>query len=217
MVKKICIIVLFLFAAKPFFGQGFKFGVFFNPAVTWLKSDVQDIKPQNAHPGFDFGMSVNYFFAQNYAFATGVSLFNTSGTLKYENGATFKVKNGEPKNLEQGENIKFRIQYVKIPIGLKFKTHRIGRMIYSANLGFDPMIRTTQRADFKEEKKIDLDKEIKFFNMGWHFGGIAAYSLGGEAAVYGGLAFMNTFTDITQHSRDKISSGNVMLRIGVLF
>jgi len=219
--KKIYIILLLfcgklLLCGNPIFAQGMKFGIHFDPTIVWLQSDVDDVKPVKSHLGFDFGLSADYFFAKNYAFATGLSLFNTGGTLMYEKETTLRGKR-ENVTVEYGEEVKYRIQYIKIPVALKFKTHRIGRMVYSANLGFALMMRATGHVDHNGKNKINVNDEIKLFNMGWHFGGGAAYSLGGEASIFGGLSFMNTFVDITAPTHDKITSRNLMLRIGVMF
>jgi hypothetical protein len=53
--------------------------------------------------------------------------------------------------------------------------------------------------------------------LGWHFGVGAQYSLGQEASIFGGLSFMNIFTDMTKPSHDRITSENLMLKIGMMF
>ena len=225
MVKKayIIITILLFFASKSLFGQGYQLGVFFNPTITWLQSDVKDVVPEpgNFRLGFDFGMSLDYFFTENYAFASGLSMFNTGGKLKYDKG-TFRHRDNNTTVLLAESIVNYNIQYVKIPVALKFKTHLIGRIIYSANLGLDVMFRASSNADFidsdkENHEKINANKEINFFNLGWHFGGVASYHLGGDAFLYGGLTFMNTFTDITVPQHDMITSKNLVLRIGVMF
>jgi len=220
----VIVIILLFFASKPMYGQGFKFGVFFDPTVSWLQSDVKDVTPGSIRLGFDFGMSVDYFFAENYAFASGISIFNTGGTLKYvDRKDRFYLRDeNEVIFLSPNSDVKYNIQYVKIPVALKFKTHLIGRMVYSANLGFDVMFRTSSNADLTDtnkifHEKINANKEIKLLNLGWHFGGTASYHLGGDASIYGGLAYMDTFSDITTPSRDMITSKNLFFRIGILF
>jgi len=215
MLRKICIIVALFLGTNTVFGQ-VKFGVFFDPTITWLRSDVKDVIPSRARLGFDLGMSADLYFARNYAIASGISLFNTGGTLKYINGTQIGTKNGNVR-VEPFDNVKFNVQYIKIPIALKFKTHMIGRFIYSANLGFDPMIRASANADFKDEKNAKVNDEIKLLNMGWHFGVGAQYSFGGEFALFGGLSFMNTMMDMTKPARDHITSNNLILRVGIMF
>lgn len=221
MQKRLYIIIILLFAAEYTIGQGrLKFGVLFDPTITWLQSDNMNVTPKKIHAGFNFGVSVDYYFANNYAFATGVSLFNTGGTLTYTDGVARFRTNQDEVSIKPGSDITYRIQYVKIPLGLKFKTHRIGRYVYFANLGVNPMARALARADFtdendKEYDSVNVNNEVNFFNMGWFFGGGASYSLGGNAAIFAGINFMSTFIDMT--SRDFITSRNLSLRIGVLF
>ena len=103
----------------------------------------------------------------------------------------------------------------------------IGRFTYSANLGFDPMMRVSAKANysvfvperglFMDEKNINVNDEIKLLNLGWHFGGGAEYSLGEDFSFFFGLSFMNTFSDMTKPSHDKITSSNFVFRLGVMF
>ena len=210
-------VFVLLLAAGSVAGQGLKFGILFDPCVTWLRSDVKDVIPDQARLGFDFGLSTDFYFARNYAYATGISLFNTGGTLLYVNGVqNFRTRNGNVE-IASGDRIKYKVQYVKIPVAMKFKTHMIGRFVYSARLGFDPMVRIAAKADFNDEKNINVNDEIKLLNLGWHFGVGAQYSLGGELSLFGGLSLMNTLADMTQPMHDKITSNTLFLRFGIMF
>ena len=216
MPQKTCIVFILFLVTGSGFGQDLKFGIQFDPTITWLRSDVNDVTRDGVRLGFDLGMSVDYFFSQNYALATGVSLFNMGGTLKYDNGISLHTKDGA-EIIEPDGTVKYKIQYVKIPVALKFKTVEIGRFTYSANMGFDPMIRVSTRVNCNDVKDVKANQETKLFNIGWHFGLGGQYSLGGETAIFVGLTFMNTFADITKPAHDKITSNNLMLRIGVVF
>jgi len=210
---------MLLFATEYAVGQReLKFGILFDPTVMWYQSNNKNVTSEKAHLGFNFGMSLDYYFANNYAFATGISLFNTRSTVSYANGIELKIS-GKNMQVTSDDDVKYRIQYIKIPVGLKFKTHKIGRYVYFANLGLNPMVRVSAKADFiseeKEYSKEGVNKEVNFLNIGWHFGGGTTYSLGGEAAIFAGLSFMSTFSSTL--SRDVITSRNLSLRIGVLF
>ena len=216
MLRNLYIVIIFLLATNQLFGQGFKLGVFFDPTVSWLRSDVEDVKREQARVGFDFGVSADYFFSQNYAFATGISLYNTGGTLKYNNPYLLRTKDGSVQ-IATGGNVKYKIQYIKIPVALKFKTHMIGRYIYSVNLGFDPMLRVSARANYSNVKNVKATQATNLFNLGLHFGAGAQYSLGKDFAVFGGLTFMSTLLDMTSPAHDKITSNNLIFRIGLMF
>ena len=219
MFRKISIIAFLLINTNFIFGQKLKFGVHFDPAVIWLQSDVKDVISNKARLGFELGLSADYYFTKNYALATGISLFNTGGTLKYNNGIVLNSK-VENKNIivNTDDKVLYKIQYIKIPASLKLKTHEIGRFVYFANVGLDLLMRASAKANVNDDKNLKVNDDIKFFNLGWHFGGGAIYSLGGEASVFGGLSFMNTFTDITKPEHNsKITSNNLFLCIGVMF
>ena len=217
MFRKNCILFILLLITSSTFGQMFKFGILIDPTISWLRSDVSDVKRAKARLGLDIGMSADYYFARNYAFSSGISLFNTGSTLQYVNGiSNFHTKEGTV-TIEEGGKVKYKLQYLKIPAAIKFKTHLIGRIIYSANLGFDPMFRVQARAAINGGDIVKVNGEVKFMNLGWHFGVGAQYSLGQEASIFGGLSFMNIFTDMTKPSNHKITSGNVMLRMGMMF
>ena len=216
MIRKISMIFILFLITGSVFGQFYKFGILFDPTITWLRSDVKDVTRDKARMGFDLGMSVDRHFTDNYAFATCISLFNMGGTLKYDKGITLHTK-GEKEIIEAEKTVKYKVQYVKIPVAMKFKSQMIGRFIYSVNLGFDPMIKVSARANFHDLKNINVNKEVKFLNLGWHFGGGAQYSLGEDFSLFGGLSIMNTFMDMTKPSHDKITSANLAVRIGVMF
>ena len=222
MFRKISIAVVLFLATTSLYGQDFRFGILFDPTITWLRSDIEKVKRDKARIGFDIGMTADYFFSRNYAFASGVSLFNMGGTLKYIDGVTLRTKDKDQIIDPEGK-VKYMIQYIKIPAAMKFKTSEIGRITYSANLGFDPMFRVSTRVNYWDRdeerfvKKVKANQETKFFNLGVHFGGGAQYSLGGDASIFVGLSFMNTFFDITKRSRDRITSNNLVIRIGVMF
>ena len=213
------VVVIFFFATGFVYGQyeqRFKFGILAAPTITWLRPDVKDIIRDKARMGLDIGMIADYYFSRNYAFSTGISLYNTGGTLIYTYKYNLHTNDGTV-TFEEGGKVKYKVMYVKIPAALKFKTHMIGRIIYSANLGFDPMLRVSTRADFNDERNVKLKDETRLLNMGWHFGGEAQYSLGGDASLFGGLSFMNTFMDMTQPTHGRITSNNLIFRIGIMF
>jgi len=207
---------MLFFATSSILGQEFRFGILIDPTMTWLRSDVKDITRDKSRLGIDVGMSADYFFADQYALATGISLFNMGGTLRYNNGFTLRTKE-ENVDIRPGGTVKYKIQYIKIPVAMKLQTLEIGDLIYSANLGIDPMIRVSTRVNYNDEKNVKAIKATKLFNLGWHFGVGAQYSLGENTSLFAGLTFMNTFLDISKRSKERITSNNLSFQIGVLF
>jgi opacity protein-like surface antigen len=63
----------------------------------------------------------------------------------------------------------------------------------------------------------NISDEINLFNMGYHFGAGAEYSLGGNTAVVFGITYSNGFSDITKNTNDKITTSSFAIRLGLLF
>lgn len=201
---------------QPALGQNFRLGVFLDPSISWLKPDVPGIQYEKSRLGLDIGLSTDYYFAGNYAVASGISLFTTGGTLKYTNGITLHVKGNDENTVPPGEKVQYKIQYLKIPAALKLRTHQIGRFVYSANLGLDPMIRLIARGNYLTCENITISKEIKPLALAYHIGGHVEYSLGRDVALMFGIKYMNIFTDVTSPN-DRITVNSIMLKVGVSF
>jgi opacity protein-like surface antigen len=197
-----------------------RFSVFANPCINWLQSDVKEIKSIGATLGFDAGLTLDNFFAENYAFTTGISIGSLGGSLEYEESTSFKLRR-ETVNTDPGANVKMKLQYITIPIGLKFKTNQIGYFTYFAHLGFtfQGNIKATATSNDASQTldKDNISEEIGFFNMGYHFGAGTEYSLGGNTALVLGLTYTNGFIDVTKSSNDKISTSSLAIRLGLLF
>jgi len=200
--------------------QKVRFSVFFNPGINWLQSDIKDVSSKSPTIGFDAGLTVDKFFADKYAFSTGISITSLGGTLTYKNATDFNV-HGENLTVPANSDIKYKLQYLTIPLGIKLKTNQIGYLTYFANLGFNTQFNIKATASSNDPSNIlqndNVSDAINFFNMGYFFGVGAEYSLGGSAALVLGLTYSNGFVDITAGSTDKITSSTISLRLGMMF
>ncbi len=168
--------------------------------------------------GLNAGLGMDYYFAENYAFATGISINNIGGKLDYSNDITFNVSPVEII-VPAGNTITYQLRYINIPLGLKFKTNEIGYSTFFANLGVTPMINIQSRAtDFSEILyKENIADDIMTFNMSYFITMGIQYSLGGSTALIGGLGFSSGFMDVTSRALDKITINTFSLRVGILF
>jgi hypothetical protein len=172
--------------------------------------------------GFNAGLMVDYYFAENYAFGSGLSLLLTGGVMKYRNGTALNTNGNANGNVPQNGSVAYQLQYMRLPLGIKLKTHTIGRFGYFADLGFDPMTRIVANADYtsatgEQYHNIGVKKSIRLFALGYHISAGLKYPLGGNAALIGGITYMSIFTDITPGSGDKITANNLLLRLGIAF
>ena len=117
--KKIAIILVFLFSVPVFLNaQNLRFSFLANPQITWLSSDKTEISPNGSLAGLNTGIGMDIFFAENYAFSTGIKLNSLGGGLLYADSVSISSEGTEYR----ASSVNYRNQYLSIPLGLKFKT-----------------------------------------------------------------------------------------------
>jgi hypothetical protein len=212
------IIILLLLCPKVHAEGELKFSVFVNPMVQWLQSDVKEVSSQSARIGIDAGLTIDNYFEKRYAFTSGISIGTVGGKLRYDNGETFKVQSTD-QLVPPGSDVTYKLQYITVPVGLKFKTNPIGYFSYFAHMGltFQCNVKASANSSDGTLSDSDIGNNIHLFNLGYHFGLGTEYELGASTSLVFGLTYTNGFTDITTHKNDKITSSSIAIRLGVLF
>jgi len=195
-----------------------KFNVQVDPQFAWFNSDDDAVKPNGSIFHMQVGLQMDYFFAENYAFALGVGINNLGGNLLYSDSTEFSSK-GEALLVEPGQSVKMNLQYIDIPIGLKLKTEELGYATFFLQLGFNPMININAKAstDDGAMDKEDIRENIHLFNLGYHAGIGVEYKLGGSTALVGGLRWSAGLTDVSDNDRANVKTNVLTIHIGVLF
>jgi len=217
MLKK-TIIIFLLFVPLALKAQGLKFSLLAEPQFSWMITDKKDITSKGAIMGLNAGLGMDFYFAENYAFATGISINNIGGKLEYDSSITFNLT-PDDITVPSTSEITYLLRYINIPLGLKFKTNEIGYATFFANLGITPMINIRNRAtDISETLfKEDISEDIMVLNMNYFITMGIQYSLGGSTALIGGLGYSSGFMDVTTDQLDKITINTFSLRLGILF
>jgi hypothetical protein len=214
--KKYCILLLFLIISLNGFSQGMSFTVFAEPQISWFSPDSKNLEAGGSMIGFNGGLNYDQYFAEKYAFSTGISINNINGKLKYQEADIIKGLNAD-YNINPGDIVEYHLQYINVPIGLKFKTIEIGYTRFFAHLGMDADINIKTKANIPGEDNINAIDELNWYNLGYYIGGGIEYSLGGSTAIVAGLTYKNGFLDITKDNDQKVTTGTMSLRLGILF
>jgi hypothetical protein len=227
LLKKLVTIVLasmfpLLLKAQSGDPERISFGLHFDPVISWFGTDIRQTLSDGARAGYNFGLIFDKYFGYNYAFSTGINFIGAGGKLTNVDTTMIEFTNFTSDVLP-GNPVVYKIQYLSIPLGLKFQTNEIGYVSYFANAGIDPKIVIGGKADIPS---LDIENEkatgeLKWFNMGWHLTAGIEYSLGGTTSLLAGLNFENNFLDITKENnsqpKDKISHKILSFRLGINF
>ncbi len=232
--KKITILFAIAVFTIPLFAQGVRLGLTASPQLSWLKSDASSISSNGTHLGFNFGLLTDFFFAERYSLSTGLMINNTGGSLKYADSLRFKTSD-ITYNLIPNSVIKYKIQYIDIPIAFKMESNQIGYFVYYAQFGISNHLRVGASADIEgvyeptdgsANTEISLNgagckDEVSFFNMGYNIGVGVNYYFSKNTAVTFGILYTNGFIDVTNNSDKKVKDNallrSVTLKLGVLF
>ena len=216
--KKIIIVVLILMPLYSF-SQDLRMGILINPQISWLSPAGSDfVSKESSKFGFDIGLSIEKYFSSNYALLSGISLNNVGGSISYDNSVEMKI-NDSTHNIAGNESINFSLQYIKIPLALKFKTKEIGYFTYFAQIGLEAGVNVKANVSI-DANNIDKEKvtdEVKLFNAGYLIGGGVEYSIGGNTSIILGIQYENGFLDIISTTEDKVVSPKITLLLGIMF
>lgn len=217
-----------------------RFGFHVSPSFNWMTTNSNRINASGTNLGLQLGMLGEYFFRENYAFTGGLGFaFNKGGTLLHENGGVYWPDSdlgAAFDTLPSNVKLKYGIQYVEIPIGLKMRTNEFGYLRYylepSLMLAFKTQARGTVTGTGigDQLEQINIRNEVNPFNVAWGIGAGVEYAISESTSLIGGINLQFGFADVTKDngtefddtrgSIDEDSNGktnNVTIRIGVMF
>jgi hypothetical protein len=186
-----------------------RFSFILTPQISWVKSDHQDIDNKGSHFGYNFGLIMDRFFSDNYAFTTGLTINTTGGKLAYPSKMT-----GETVDFEAMSQ-SYQLKYIEIPLGLKLRSEDMHRTNIYGRFGLSPQI----NIQAKDKSGSSISDEVRLFDLGYHLGAGIEYSLGGRNALILGLLFNNGFMDVTDHDQfdDKAILNRLVFEFGFIF
>jgi len=132
--KKIVLFVIAIIFTFSISAQGVRMGLSASPQLCWMKTDATSISSEGPQFGFNFGLLTDFFFAERYSFSTGLMINNTGGKLKYTDSLHFKTNDGV-YDLQAGSTLKYKIQYLDIPLAFRMESNQIGYFQFYAQFG----------------------------------------------------------------------------------
>ena len=224
--KKIVAIIAFLSAALGSSAQdeNLRFGFQLSPTLSWMNANTRTINSSGSNLGIKMAMIGEFYFRESYAFTTGLGLaFNQGGTLQYERpgcywpnsdlglpadpvyGCTMLLPRRDTVSAPNGgAKLRYNIQYLEIPLGLKMRTREFGYLRYylepAITLGFNTQATGAVKGPNvgDDVEKINIRGDVNSFNVSWGVGAGVEYSISESTSLVGGLAFQLGFADVTE-------------------
>lgn len=216
--KRTLTILFFISNSLFLFCQNAKFGVYVDPQLVWLNPDSREIVNDGVKVGISGGLEIDKYFQKNYAIQTGLAIGTQGGKIRFGIQSLF-TSYDEVDTLPTGTTVDYNLNYITVPLGLKLKTNQIGYFSYYARIGFTNQFNIKAKATSSEGtlEKNNINEEIFFYNLAYHFGIGVEYNISEDTALNFGITYHNGFIDITNDKEFKIYSRNLALRLGVMF
>lgn len=216
--KKILLALLLIIANTQVFAQ-VRLGLTAHPNFGFMK--VENGKGNGISTGFSYGLMSDFEFAENYSFATGLTVTTINGKGSVLNYSPYHLLSSSPTGNAAEYDVKFKMQYIEIPLSVKLKTDENDGMKWYGQFGLTADIRIGARQDVKSGNTVLADDTkatdlTKFLRAGMIIGGGMEYRLSGKTSLLTGLTYNNGLTNIAKNN-ESIRNHYVALNIGVFF
>jgi len=210
--KKLTFLFLFLC-----FGYGaaaqVEIGLMVSPTVSgnrFIAEDRYNFEKENNNLRLGVGVVADYFFAQNYAFSTGLVYRSKGSEISYN---YTREENGTTVNLQGKDDI--AIQYIELPLTLKLFTNEIApQTILYFQVGGS--LNTKVAAKVNDKKVIDGEKTSKRFNIfeaAVMLGGGTEFQFGESTKLFAGLTYHRGLSDIdNKYYSNLLGDKNISLK-----
>lgn len=195
---------------------GFRLGLTAHPTLGWVKPEVG--KTEGIALGFSYGLLGDFNFAENYSFATGLTITTINGKSTELNAKPYY----NPADGAVAYDLRYRLQYLEIPLTIKLKTNKIGPLRWYGQFGLsnDFNIGAKQNAQLVG-KKVEKDRNISDYTRFYRAGMVVAaggeYDLDDRTSVAIGLTFNNGLTNIVKDGDRSAKNHYIGLNLGVFF
>lgn len=226
--KKTLFTLLFLFGITQIHAQdatvgnyGFKLGLTASPNFGFGKIDGG--KNNGLALGFSYGLLGDFNFAENYSFATGLTI--TSINTKVTSLMTVpSASSSTPSTTPVEWDYKYKIQYIEIPLTVKLKTTPTNGVRWYGQFGLSTGISISSKIDLevKGNTAMNVNNEnwsdhTNIFRAGIIIGGGGEFNLSGKTNLLLGLTLNNGFTNVSSIDDEKIKNHYVGINFGVFF
>ena len=228
----------------------FRIGFQASPVFSGMRNKDDLIVKNGGNLGLKLGAISDIYFKNNLSFTLGLNLaFHEGGEFLYEIGGNYLpdselsdplLQTGD-KPLPDGVKIRYQLQYLEVPVGLKFRTEEKGNITYffeAPILTFSFLTRgrgDIESEDFLYEQE-NIYKDLIVANIFFGLGAGVEYAISKNNSLIGGLYWQRGLFDVTKdkgwraiHNPDIIPTylkqeddsratiGNLILCLGILF
>lgn len=205
-----------LFAQYSLPSYDFRLGFTAHPTIGWIKPEIG--KTNGVALGFSYGLLADFNFAENYAFATGLTITTINGkSTEFNVPPYYDGSAGQTPY-----DLRYKLQYIEVPLTLKLKTDKMGEVKWYGQFGLSNGFNIGAKQSAKADGKPTIDnqsisKQTNFYRAGLVLGAGGEFDVAKHTSITLGLTLNNGFTDITDDKNRKVRNHYLGLNFGVFF
>ena len=216
----------------------FRFGLKGAANIGWISPGTKNVENGGSRLGWAYGIMGDYYFKPNYGLSVELLMSQIDGKLDVKDPQRF---NADTSQVVTDMTYVYDLQYMEIPVSMKFRTKEIGNTTYWGNFGFSPSFLIKAKASIegtlptaileKDPNNFNVndnegddfttdnfDDRVFLFRFPLIIGGGIEYRMAGSTSLQAGVRFTNSFTDMLVKDKDVSAKNNyVSLTVGVLF
>ncbi|WP_316801914.1 porin family protein [Pedobacter nototheniae] len=206
---------------SPLTSYGFRLGLTATPTIGWIKPEQG--KTDGVALGFSYGLIGDFNFAPNYSFSTALTITSVNGKSTEVDPSNIirAVPNGVGPNVPVAYDLKYKLQYLDLPLTIKLKTIKADGKRWYGQFGLSNSFLLNAKQDaVTSNTKIDgmnIYDYSKFYRAGLIIGGGGEFDISGNTSIVAGLTFNNGFTNIVTDKARNVKNHYLALNFGVFF
>jgi hypothetical protein len=178
-----------------------KLGLKVAPNIGWMIPGTKGYSGDGARMGVTLGFVSDFYFAENYAFSTGLNFQFINGKLNYADsllmaGNTY-LTNGEVYR-------KYNFLYMEIPLMIKMKTKTFGKVSYFGQIGFGTgfRLKATVKEHFvpaaggSEDNQYDYNQGTTLIRESVLIGIGCEYHIDESSRILLGISYSNSLNNV---------------------
>jgi hypothetical protein len=212
LIKKIGFVGCVLICVQATAQQGgFRLGFQMSSGLSWISTNALSVGQVGSNLTASIGATGEIGISDHISVVTGVGLqFNRGGSLRHVTGGNFfpgsrlsnDAYNTGQKPLPDGTRLKYSIQYVDVPIGLRWRSNEVGPgQIYVEAPILSCGIAMRRRGEINagdiHAEKENISKDVSPVNVAWGFGAGYEYPMGHDKLLTFGLHYTRGLNDVT--------------------
>jgi len=213
MKKTLIAIACLIFTVNAFAQErnGFRLGLTAHPNFGFIKAEGG--KGNGVNLGFSYGLLGDFNFAENYSFATGLTITTINGKSTEINPVQYAAAGTY--------DLKYMMQYIEVPLTVKLKTGNINDIRWFGQFGLSNGFRIGARQDAKlggnvVADDINASDFTNFYRAGLIIGAGGEFNIDDKTSIMAGLTFNNGFTKLTEN-KYTVKNHYVAINVGVFF